>query len=366
MAKSILLFADKLTPFFGGMEVHGKYFIESYQTSANYSLKAIITKDLLGNDIIIQGEESKAITLLDFGKYFAWSPDIVFFNSGKWIEELELIRSLFPSAQLVYRTGGNEIIKAPLVNQTIFKHSERQLYWANQINKYIDILITNSLFTENRLKDIGINPKIFRRCVGGVDYNYIRSNEKKTNNCMNKVFLCASRFVPYKNHDLIIEVFNQIKKNGLNFTLNLVGDGQLFESVKKKVYDFGLQDCVHMLGSRSNHQVIDEMIRSDFFIQLSSEYKTEVMGGTYLHAEGMGRSILEAISCGTHIISSSTGAISEIVNSENGTLVDLQNFDSIVRNIEGLIVKPTITRNPTDKYSWNNYFKMYNDIFNEK
>ena len=364
--KRILLFADKLYPFFGGMEVHGDYFIKNYKKSTNYPLKAIITKGVLDNDVLIQDDTYTDIALNDFYKYSTWTPEIVFFNSGKWIEELELIRSLFPSALLIYRTGGNEIIKAPLVKQSIFSHYKRQLFWANQINKNIDILITNSLYTEKRLSEVGIDSKKFRRCVGGVDYEYTKSRQKELNDSTNRVFLCASRFVPYKNHDLIFDVFNQIKMNGLSFTLNLIGDGILFDSVKKKVNGLGLQHSVNLIGAKSNHQVIDEMMRSDYFIQFSTEFETEVLGGKYIHAEGMGRSIIEAISCGTYVISTDKGAISEIVNDNCGILVDLNSFSTIVRTIEELIIKPTPIRKPSDIYSWDNYFKKYNDIFDEK
>ena len=66
------------------------------------------------------------------------------------------IRNLFPKAYFLYRTGGNEILKAPLIHHEIPDHSLRQSYWAEMINRSIDLLITNSAYTEKRLCEIGI------------------------------------------------------------------------------------------------------------------------------------------------------------------------------------------------------------------
>ena len=69
---------------------------------------------------------------------------------------------------MIYRTGGNEIIQAPLtIDMPIY--DDRKAYWRDAINGSIDYLITNSEFTEKRLLDFGIKPSILRRIAGGVD-----------------------------------------------------------------------------------------------------------------------------------------------------------------------------------------------------
>ncbi|MBK6534181.1 MAG: hypothetical protein IPF99_32820 [Deltaproteobacteria bacterium] len=55
---------------------------------------------------------------------------MVFFNSGRWIEDLPRLRASFPRALFVYRTGGNEILKAPLERVVIADHLARQAHWA--------------------------------------------------------------------------------------------------------------------------------------------------------------------------------------------------------------------------------------------
>src|SRR5690606_26774285 len=101
-----------------------------------------------------------AIKNEDISRLFA--PAFVFFNSGRWIEELRQIRKLFPTAKFLYRTGGNEILKAPLTYTHIPNHQLRQAYWASILNETVDLLITNSAFTEERLKMVGISCPLSR------------------------------------------------------------------------------------------------------------------------------------------------------------------------------------------------------------
>ena len=58
--------------------------------------------------------------------------------------------------------------------------------------------------------------------------------------------------VPQKNHDFILDVFNEICKKQENAHLILVGDGPLAETIKKKIGRLGLQDKVSLLGLRND------------------------------------------------------------------------------------------------------------------
>ncbi len=62
----------------------------------------------------------------------------------------------------------------------------------------------------------------------------------------------VGRMVPQKNHDFILDVFNEICKKQENAHLILVGDGPLAETIKKKIGRLGLQDKVSLLGLRND------------------------------------------------------------------------------------------------------------------
>ena len=59
----------------------------------------------------------------------------------------------------------------------------------------------------------------------------------------------AGRFATQKNHSFLVEIFAEIHKRRDDSVLLLAGDGPLMESVKEKVSQMGLNDCVIFLGS---------------------------------------------------------------------------------------------------------------------
>lgn len=60
------------------------------------------------------------------------------------------------------------------------------------------------------------------------------------------------RFVRQKNHDFLIDVFNEVHKIKENSILLLVGQGPLVDEMKTKVENLGLEDCVKFIGQRAD------------------------------------------------------------------------------------------------------------------
>jgi glycosyltransferase involved in cell wall biosynthesis len=361
----ILFFADRLPPEIGGMEIHAEFFISYFINHPDYRIKTIVSRDRSGKDILFNGYEKQIIEIEVFLRNQTTGSEILFFNCGRWIESLQSFKSILPKALFIYRTGGNEIIKAPLAQVKIADLPTRQSVWSSIINETIDILITNSDYTQNRLEEIGVNRLKFFKCIGGVDTKTI--NQFFSYPSINKTvtFVCCSRFVPYKNHELLINVFNILNQKGIDFELILIGDGPLLKAISDKVDILGLQNKVIFKGLYTNQQVLQEIVKSDYYIQFSSELETFVEGGSYIHAEGMGRSILEAISAGKFVITMRSGALPEIITYENGLLIDVTDPFEIAGQIAVLLHSGPRILNRTDVYSWENCFKKYEKIFAE-
>ncbi len=358
----ILLLADRFPPLIGGMEVHAGAFLHYFKNHLRFPLKALISKAPHGDNILLKENGSEPIAFETFSKTI--NPSLIFFNSGRWIEEMEILRSYFPQAQFIYRTGGNEILKAPLEKRNIGGHAQRQHYWVKTLNTTLDLLITNSYFTTNRLRDVGIRCPM-KICVGGVDISLLTPSTSSHNHAVNypiKLF-CAARFVPYKNHALLISVIHALRLRGHDIHLILAGDGPLLQKIQEDVKIKELEKNVTFLGPLKNQEILKTLLESHFYIQLSTDYPTDVPGGTYLHSEGMGRSFLEAISAGVFVIAANSGAISEIVTKERGLLVDLDHFENLVLSIENILQTPPHIPPPVDTYSWEKLFKGYEILF---
>ena len=360
--KNILLFADRLPPLIGGMEMHAHYFIKHFTNHIKFPISGIITKNKKGQDCLLSKEGNiSIIDINNLSKLF--DPSFLFFNSGRWIEKMKQIRKMFKGSTFFYRTGGNEILKAPLINKNIPEHSLRQAYWFKNLNNSIDIMIINSFYTEKRLRKIGVTCP-FVKCVGGVNIPMLKMSNLPIQSPI--TIFCAARFVPYKNHSLLVSVIRELTLRGYNLIVRLAGDGPLMKDIKKQVIRDNLTKIIKFLGVIDNKKICQEIADANIYMQLSTDLVTEVPGGAYVHSECMGRSILEAITIGTFVIVGQNGALSEIVTRDRGILVELDSLEKITDDIEKVLKNLPAKRNFSDEFSWKKIFKRYEDLFDAK
>lgn len=138
------------------------------------------------------------------------------------------------------------------------------------------------------------------------------------------------RFLPVKNHNLIIETAKRLKANGKNVIFHLVGDcsSEIGIQLQKKVEDEGLQDVVKFDGVKSN---IPELLQdADIFI-LPSEY------------EGVPMTLIEAMATGLPIIATNVGGIPDMLNrNESAILIDRP--DELYEAINKLLVDTSLRK----------------------
>lgn len=99
------------------------------------------------------------------------------------------------------------------------------------------------------------------------------------------------RFVKQKNHEFLIDIFNEIHKRKENSVLMLVGQGPLQKEIEEKVNNLGLQDCVLFLGQRND---ANELYQAMDVLVLPSLY------------EGLGMVLIEAQYAGLNCYCSET------------------------------------------------------------
>ena len=83
--------------------------------------------------------------------------------------------------------------------------------------------------------------------------NEIREKYRKELNIEDKFVIGhVGRFNEQKNHNFLIQIFNEIKKKQDNAILLLIGQGELENKVKQQVHEYGLDDSVVFLGVRKD------------------------------------------------------------------------------------------------------------------
>ena len=118
----------------------------------------------------------------------------------------------------------------------------------------------------------------------------IRKEIRKKLNIENKLVLGnVGRFMKQKNHDFLIDVFNEMHRENKDTVLLLIGEGPLENEIKKKVNLLGLEDCVYFLGIVNN---VNEYMQAMDILVFPSLY------------EGLGMVLVEAQTAGLKCITS--------------------------------------------------------------
>lgn len=113
------------------------------------------------------------------------------------------------------------------------------------------------------------NFKVLNNAINARDYTFninIRNDKRKEFGISDDSILIGhvGRFFPQKNHEFLIDIFNQFHKDYPNSYLMLVGEGELKTSIQDKVNTLGLEDYVIFTGLRSD--VNDLLQAMDVFL----------------------------------------------------------------------------------------------------
>lgn len=136
------------------------------------------------------------------------------------------------------------------------------------------------------------------------------------------LIVVASRMIPMKRHMLVLPVFDNLIRQGLDIKVLLLDDGSERSVLESYVNTNGLQDRIFFLGFRKN--IIDYLAAADLLVHPSS---TEASSSLVKEFGLMKRPV---------IVCSGVGDFDQyIINGENGFLVEPQNeaasFENFIR-----------------------------------
>lgn len=169
----------------------------------------------------------------------------------------------------------------------------------------VDIFMANSDYVGRRIQ------KVYRResttIYPPVDTAYFTPGETKSD-----FYLTASRMVPYKRIDLIVDAFSAMPQR----RLIVVGDGPEMQRIKAKA-----GPNVTLVG----HQTAEQL----------REYMQLARGFVFAAEEDFGIAPVEAMACGTPVIAFGRGGASEsVIDGQTGVFFSVQNVTSLVDAIE--------------------------------
>ncbi|MBC4918227.1 glycosyltransferase family 4 protein [Klebsiella variicola] len=181
--------------------------------------------------------------------------------------------------------------------------------WDYRTANSVDHFIANSHFIARRIAKIyGRKAEVI---YPPVDVNRFNVKEKK-----NDFYLTASRLVPYKRIDLIVEAFSSMPDK----TLVVIGNGSEMNKIKSKA-----SRNIEILGYQPNEVLVDYMQNAKAFV--------------FAAEEDFGITPVEAMACGTPVIAFGKGGALETIrplgeSEPTGIFFDSQLVSAVATAVE--------------------------------
>ena len=171
-----------------------------------------------------------------------------------------------------------------------------------------------------------------------------------------KLIIAVGRVESRKDYPTLVKVAQILKNEGKRYRFLIVGDGIDFQKIKNLIKDAGLENEVIMLGPLANSKLPAYYRACDLFF-LPTLY------------EGFGYVFVEAMACGLPVVSTTAGAVPEVVG-RAGILESPKDATSMARAIEKILTDgkfyetlKTKAKEISDFYDWNRLIVEYEKVY---
>ncbi|NKQ39724.1 MAG: glycosyltransferase family 4 protein, partial [Methanosarcinales archaeon] len=237
--------------------------------------------------------------------------------------------------------------------------------------KNSDKIIADSYNTKQDLiKHFKIPEKKIKVIHLAANENYKQLKENEINNIKQKYNLNYS-FILYvgtlevrKNISILLKSLYKLKKQGIKHKLVITGKkGWKYKSIFKIIEQLNLQKDVIFIGYVSDEDLPALYNAADLFVYPSIY-------------EGFGLPPLEAMQCGTPVITSNTSSLPEVVGNA-GIMIDPYDVVELANNMHEVLVNVSLREELSKKgleraklFSWKKcaeeHLKIYEEVYNMK
>lgn len=181
----------------------------------------------------------------------------------------------------------------------LFKRKNWEYKFLKKILKLADIAITMDLTSYRTLVDNGYsNVKYCPNPITTDSLAQIKQYSSKIKQCDNKIIF-VGHMISSKGVFELIEACRTIEKIQLHFIGKV--NANMNDDLLKLIHDIGADEWIKIRGEMSHDDVIKEMLSARVFVLPS-------------YTEGFPNVILEAMACGCPIVTTSVGAIPEMLD----------------------------------------------------
>lgn len=176
--------------------------------------------------------------------------------------------------------------------------------------------------------------------------------------------LWAGRFIEWKKPEYVIKIAQRLKNENMKFKIKMLGNGKLFEPIKKLINEYDLTKYIELVGAVPSDKVKDYMEKTNIFIFTSGRQ------------EGWGVVLNESLNAGCAVVANKhIGSVPFLIkNKENGLIA--KNFDEFYTNVKLLLndkdLRTKVSKNAykTIDEEWNcinavnNLEKLFTSVIN--
>lgn len=139
--------------------------------------------------------------------------------------------------------------------------------------------------------------------------------------------LWVGRFIGWKHPEKAILAAKYLRDRGYDFSLDMIGTGEIFDSIAHLIAKNDLQDRVKLRGSMKPEDVRHYMEKANIFLATSD------------FNEGWGAVLNESMNSGCAVVAShAIGSVPFLIHhGKNGTIYDNGSLDSLCRQVESLV-----------------------------
>ena len=221
-------------------------------------------------DFVIRSYESKEA--YEEAKRLALESDVVIIGS---ITD-ELIEERLKADKLTFRYRARIFGFRDGVFKTIFNKNQIKLFYNRHIkyrkNKNLHLLCA-SAYGPKDFNSLGLYKGKTYRWGYFLKTNYYDIDklieDKEKNERMQIIWV--ARFEKFKHPEVVLKLATNLKKQGYNFNIQMLGTGKLEEKIKNKIKKQHLEDVVDVVGQVQSDKVKDYMERANIFIATSGK-----------------------------------------------------------------------------------------------
>ncbi len=218
---------------------------------------------------------------------------------------------------------------AIVVHQTWIRNTRGQINWISLFKRMLLARVTNVSISRAIANDTTCNCIIIPNPYRDDLFRILPENERS------KTLVFVGRLVSDKGADLLLRALSQLRREGLQPDLTIVGSGPDSENLSAVSSELGLENQVSFAGQKTGEELV----------RLLNRHRIMVIPSRW--AEPFGVVALEGIACGCAVIGSEAGGLKEAIGPcgitfENGSERSLT--DALKRVLQDRVFEDSLRR----------------------